>query len=300
MASATASLGSLLPTPTPSAWTPPWIPRIVPTPFAATKTRVPASPPSARLGLPPWTVPSRAKESVPPRLAATSTNAICCDQDTCASFTAECAAGTSSVDGSVPCEGECSAATCCDQESVCGTGYACADGFGAKDDQASIVCEDTVCDDDDCCDAQNCDTSFGCTEVDGDSCASPKLNEVPGVKANRWGWYTEEIFSSTDQQFTFDMYAGAGQNVLANGAYAGNVIVTVNEHGVSSYEVYPADGYCFDDIHVHVGNELPTTTKKKATTITVAPGQYTQAESLHDGTFYIIVHVGETCTPCEH
>ncbi|CAN0272164.1 unnamed protein product, partial [Scytosiphon promiscuus] len=121
-----------------------------------------------------------------------------------------------------------------------------------------------------------CDTSFGCEEVSGDSCSSPQLNDNDGVNANRWGWYLEPAFDGTAQEFTFDMYAGAGQNVLANGVDAGNVIVTVNADGSSSYDVHPADGYCFDDIHVHVGNDLPTLTKKGVTTTSVAPGQYTQ------------------------
>lgn len=144
-----------------------------------------------------------------------------------------------------------------------------------------------------------CDTSYGCEEVQGDSCLSPQLNGIEGVSANRWGWYLEPTFDSTDQSFTFDMYAGAGQNDLSSGAYAGNVVVTVNHDGSSDYTVHPADGYCFDDVHLHVGNELPTQTKKGVATPTVAPGQYTQSP-LHDGTFYIIVHVGETCTPCGH
>ncbi|CAB1103913.1 unnamed protein product [Ectocarpus sp. CCAP 1310/34] len=133
----------------------------------------------------------------------------------------------------------------------------------------------------------------------GGSCLSPPLNGIEGVTANRWGWYLESTFDSTDQSFTFDMYAGAGQNDLSSGALAGNVVVNVIQDGSSDYTVHPADGYCFDDVHVHVGNELPTKTKKSVTTPTVAPGQYSQS-TLGVGDFYIIVHVGETCTPCGH
>ncbi|CAN0469127.1 unnamed protein product [Ectocarpus sp. 12 AP-2014] len=93
------------------------------------------------------------------------------------------------------------------------------------------------------------------------------------------------------------MYAGAGQNVLANGDLAGHVEVVVNGDGSSNYTLLPLDGYCFDDVHVHVGNELPTQKKKGVTTTTVAPGKYTQT-TLEEGLFYVIVHVGETCTPC--
>ncbi|CAN0478837.1 unnamed protein product, partial [Ectocarpus sp. 12 AP-2014] len=93
---------------------------------------------------------------------------------------------------------------------------------------------------------------------------------------NRWGWYIDRTFDATDQVFTFDMYAGAGQNVLANGDLAGHVEVVVNGDGSSNYTLLPLDGYCFDDVHVHVGNELPTQKKKGVTTTTVAPGKYTQ------------------------
>ncbi|CAN0094450.1 unnamed protein product, partial [Ectocarpus sp. 12 AP-2014] len=93
---------------------------------------------------------------------------------------------------------------------------------------------------------------------------------------NRWGWYIDPTFDATDQVFTFDMYAGAGQNVLANGDFAGHVEVVVNGDGSSDYTLLPLDGYCFDDVHVHVGNELPTQKIKGVTTTTVAPGKYTQ------------------------
>lgn len=143
-----------------------------------------------------------------------------------------------------------------------------------------------------------CDTSYGCLDVsDDESCNSPKLNDIDGVDANRWGWYIEPTFDSTDvngQVFTFDMYAGAGQNDLANGALAGHVEVTVNDNGSSGYTLHPDYGYCFNDVHVHVGNDLPTHKKKG---VTVAPGKYTQT-TLETGPFYVIVHVGETCTPC--
>ncbi|CAN0043118.1 unnamed protein product, partial [Laminaria digitata] len=134
-----------------------------------------------------------------------------------------------------------------------------------------------------------CDTAFGCEEVQGESCSSLTLNEIEGVAANRWGWYIETPFDATEQEFIFDMYAGAGQNVLANGAYAGKVVVTVNSDGSSDYVANPEDGYCFDDVHLHVGNELPTQTKKGVSTVTVAPGQYTQT-TVHEGDLYIIVH----------
>ncbi|CAM9886652.1 unnamed protein product, partial [Ectocarpus sp. 12 AP-2014] len=115
------------------------------------------------------------------------------------------------------------------------------------------------CVDDDCCILEEvpqiCDTSYGCLDVQDASCASPKLNDIDGVDANRWGWYIDPTFDATDQVFTFDMYAGAGQNVLANGDFAGHVEVVVNGDGSSDYTLLPLDGYCFDDVHVHVGNE---------------------------------------------
>lgn len=126
-------------------------------------------------------------------------------------------------------------------------------------------------------------------EAEHKSCASPKLNGIKGVKAKRWGWYVESTFPVNQQgeAFTFDMYAGAGKNVLANGAFAGTVVVTVTHDGYSDYEVHPADGFCFDDIHLHVSNELPTQKKKRGhdsrkkkrgTTTTVAPGRYSQTK----------------------
>jgi len=148
-----------------------------------------------------------------------------------------------------------------------------------------------------------CDTAYGCAVVNGEgedaSCASPPLNLIDGVAASRWGWYIEETFvEGTELEFTFDMYAGAGGNDLTKGEYAGTIVVAVNSDGSpGGYEPSAEGDYCFDDIHVHVGNNLPTKKQGKKTSISVAPGQYTQT-NIEAGTFYVIVHVGSACSPC--
>ena len=148
-----------------------------------------------------------------------------------------------------------------------------------------------------------CETAYGCAVVDGEgeneSCASPRLNEIDDVAASRWGWYIEETFvHGVEQTFTFDMYAGAGGNDLAKGEYAGTVVVTVNSDGSPGDIVASPEGdFCFDDMHVHVGNDLPTQTMGQTTSITVAPGQYTLSD-IEAGTFYVIAHVGSACSPC--
>ena len=152
-----------------------------------------------------------------------------------------------------------------------------------------------------CC--EPCDTAYGCAVVNGEgedvSCASPPLNLIDGVAASRWGWYIKETFvEGVEQVLTFDMYAGAGGNDLTKGEYAGTIVVTVNSNGSVGEPVASPEGdYCFDDIHVHVGNNLPTQKKGKTTTISVAPGQYTLSD-IEEGTFYVIVHVGFACSPC--
>ncbi|CAN0433772.1 unnamed protein product [Pylaiella littoralis] len=233
---------------------------------------------------------------------AACTNAICCDQDTCDDMDdfSGCDAGFSLIDPAAECvDAACTNAICCDPDT-------CADDFDVSNCELGTVpvADLTIeCGEDcalTCC--EPCDTAYGCASVIGQgedaSCDSPPLNLIDGIAASRWGWYIEPVFDSTQQVFTFDMYAGAGGNNLAQGEYAGSIVVTVNSDGSSEDpEAFPEGDYCFDDIHVHVGQFLPTQGKGKKASISVAPGQYTRTD-VAAGSYYVIVHVGFACSPC--
>ena len=143
---------------------------------------------------------------------------------------------------------------------------------------------------------ENCETGFayyenGCFSDIGDF--------------NRWGWRLGPL--SEGFSGSFDIYAGAGQCKLEKGELVGSLSVDYTE-GTVTVEFEAAEGKCFTESHLYVGNdEFPTNPSGKPT---VAPGQYGNQNSYPDGAssdtytidgqsgdIYIIAHV-EACD-CE-
>ena len=119
---------------------------------------------------------------------------------------------------------------------------------------------------------------------------------------HRWGWTIGPLASG---EYTFDLYAGAGQCDLEKGTLVGTLNVNYNEdEGTADVEFTMLEGYVLNETHLYIGNDpYPTSSNGQ---ITVAPGQFPYQHELdntaHDsytiedlsGEIYIIAH-GVVC-----
>lgn len=91
--------------------------------------------------------------------------------------------------------------------------------------------------------------------------------DIPGVNSNNWGWSNGPL---TDGNYTWPIYAGAGQCNTANGTYVGTLDVNYTPPTATvTYTVF--DGYVLNATHLHVGNQILPMKKNKYIT---APGQF--------------------------
>ncbi|TNJ46528.1 hypothetical protein KFZ70_13940 [Tamlana fucoidanivorans] len=123
----------------------------------------------------------------------------------------------------------------------------------------------------------DCETAFA-RGNDGNICF---IDE--GFSNKRWGW---RIVLPEPGEYSFEVYAGAGQCDISKGVKVGTVDVTYANGTVEV--VYNIDeGYELRETHVYAGKaDYPTNKKGKKT---VAPGQYTIGTGL-EGAISIIVH----------
>ncbi len=119
---------------------------------------------------------------------------------------------------------------------------------------------------------------------------------------NRWGWTIGPI---TDGDYTFDLYAGAGQCDTERGTHVGALSVTYNEtEGTVDVNFDMLEGFVLNETHLYIGNDpYPIGNNGQDT---VAPGQYPYQNQLEDassdsysisdisGEIYIIAH-GVVC-----
>lgn len=91
-------------------------------------------------------------------------------------------------------------------------------------------------------------------------------------KSKNWGWTNGPL--PAEGTYTWDLYAGAGQNILSNGEVVGTVTVDYADGCVEvTYEVDP--GYYLGEAHLWIGNTpLPLVTQGKKSVPTDAPGQF--------------------------
>ena len=83
----------------------------------------------------------------------------------------------------------------------------------------------------------------------------------------RWGWTNGPLSQGT---YTFDLWAGAGQNDLSKGTLVGDVTLTYSGSNVTV--TYQTDvPYLLEEVHVYVGNEYLALNNGE---YTIAPGQY--------------------------
>ena len=89
--------------------------------------------------------------------------------------------------------------------------------------------------------------------------------------SNNWGWTNGPL---SEGSYEWDLYAGAGQNILSKGTVVGTV--SVNYTGDCVYVTYSVDeGYYLGETHLWVGNDwLPEVTRGRRTVYTDAPGQF--------------------------
>ena len=126
-----------------------------------------------------------------------------------------------------------------------------------------------------CESAGGCETAFARGD-NGDTC-------FIGNGFNRWGW---TIGPLAEGDYSYEIYAGAGQCDIDKGALAGTVDVSYSGGEVSvTYNIDPA--YSVEETHTYAGNDMfPVGNNGKAT---VAPGQYTVGTNL-SGEIYVIAH----------
>lgn len=137
----------------------------------------------------------------------------------------------------------------------------------------------------------SCETAFAFNESGNASCF---IND--GFR--RWGWSNGAIASG---DYSFNLYAGAGQCDTNKGALVGTLEVSYDEtSGNVTVGFHMAnDNFTMDETHLYVGNEPYPYNRNK---ITVAPGKYPYQNDLDaaardvyelsgfSGELYIIAH----------
>lgn len=103
---------------------------------------------------------------------------------------------------------------------------------------------------------------------------------------NRWGW-TNEL--TEEGEFTFNLYAGAGQCDTEKGALVGFAAINYAD-GTVSVSVSMLEAFTLSETHLYVGNDpYPLDVNGNET---VAPGQYPHKETFEEG----VAHFDEVVT----
>ncbi len=101
-----------------------------------------------------------------------------------------------------------------------------------------------------------------------------------------WGW-TNKIVPG---EYTWDLWAGAGQCDTGRGVLAGKVKVTYGANGSLEVEIELEDGFHLLEEHVYAGKTKYAQQRRgQRWEDTVAPGQYTIGDNL-SGEIWVIVH----------
>ena len=124
----------------------------------------------------------------------------------------------------------------------------------------------------------SCETAFARGD-DGATC----FIDLEEYNFNRWGW---TIGPLSEGEYTYDIYAAAGQCDINKGTLVGTVDVSYSDGNVEvTYNI--DDAYEVEETHTYAGNDpVPTGNNGRPT---VAPGQYTIGENL-EGEIYVIAH----------
>jgi len=106
---------------------------------------------------------------------------------------------------------------------------------------------------------------------------------IPDFK--NWGW--TNLISPSEVDYTWDLWAGAGQCDTSKGTLVGSV--TVNYDGTNvTYNYNVVAPYLLDETHFYAGLAQYPTDKKGNPT--VAPGQYTNNNPFNGEDVFVIAH----------
>lgn len=142
-------------------------------------------------------------------------------------------------------------------------------------DTASVIVDVTGCS----ADVETIGTAFAFSGDPGTSFSALGI-------ATRWGWTINFGGPGTK---TYDVYVGAGRNILSNGTKVGTVTITYTGSNVTvTYNLLP--NYSIEEQHLYAGaSPAPMRANgKKAPVPTVAPGQY--AVNVSGGSIWVIAH----------
>lgn len=137
----------------------------------------------------------------------------------------------------------------------------------------------------------SCETAFAKGADDISTC----FLDIDGIKSNRWGW---TIGPLSEGNYTFEIYAGAGQCDITKGDAVGELTVEYTG-GVATISFNMNSGSVLEETHLYLGNDpIPS----KNGSLTVAPGQLPLSHDLDgassdsytinnlDGDIYVIAH----------
>ncbi len=119
---------------------------------------------------------------------------------------------------------------------------------------------------------QICETAFMRTTTTLNSFYKEKPS------SNNWGWYLYYNKATMSGDYTYDIYAAAGQNDINKGVKVGTVTVS----GDGSYDIQMLTGYAITELHVYRNTSLPA--KRQA------PGLYRESD-VAGSSFYLIIHM---------
>ena len=175
------------------------------------------------------------------------------------------------------------------------TGWCEGSAFVQKGNWAMFNSINVICDEDPEPDPETCETSFAYDEISA-TCFLDIDEDNDGKKDfNRWGW-TNSV--NEPGNYTYQMYAGAGQCEISKGTHVGTV--TINYNGSTAQVlVTTLKGFYMDEAHYYVGNSLLPVDKFGK--FTVAPGQFPGVHDLSkatsdtyeisvSGSIYVVVH----------
>lgn len=163
------------------------------------------------------------------------------------------------------------------------------------DNQSNDASDDDD-DDEDETEEDSCETLFAIGGEDNSTCF---LDDG----FNRWGWTIGPISSG---DYSFDLYAGAGQCDTDKGTLVGTLDISYNETTDSiDVDFNMSEGYVLNETHLYIGEDAYPTGQNGENT--VAPGQYpyknddldnTSSDSYSisevSGEIYVIAH-GVVC-----
>ncbi len=127
-----------------------------------------------------------------------------------------------------------------------------------------------------CTTDEACSTAFG-RDANGANCFIDN-------GFSRWGW---SIALEGTGDYTYEIYAAAGQCDIGKGTLVGTVDISYNTNGSVEVTYNINDDFDLIETHTYAGADMFPTKKNGMTT--VAPGQYTIADNL-EGPIHVIAH----------